>query len=144
MLVLQQATAIATHMVKEWGMSEKFGLRTVDGNSGSMFPANELGPSTTEVLDNEIKRILQESYDRAKKILVQHSKEHKALAEALIKYETLDADDVKGLLAEGIPIRLKNNPKDSSPSNLPSGSGGSSKAGSKSSPPLDKPQCLPH
>lgn len=42
---------------------------------------------------------MTESYERAKSILKTHSKEHKALAEALIKYETLDADDVKSILA---------------------------------------------
>jgi hypothetical protein len=57
-----------------------------------------LGPSTNELIDSEIKRLLQESYDRAKSILKLHHKELKALAEALIMYETLDADDVKAIL----------------------------------------------
>ncbi len=92
---LKQATSIATHMVKEWGMSEKVGLRTVEDNSKSLVPMNDLGPHTTELMDSEIKRILQESYERAKLILKIHAKEHKALAEALMMYETLDADDVK-------------------------------------------------
>lgn len=50
-------------------------------------------------VDHEIKRILSESYERAKLILKTHSKEHKALAEALLKYETLDAEDIKAILA---------------------------------------------
>lgn len=50
-------------------------------------------------MDAEIKRILNESYERAKTILKTRAKEHKALAEALIKYETLDADDIKTILA---------------------------------------------
>lgn len=41
---------------------------------------------------------MMESYERAKSILKTHAKEHKALAEALIKYETLDAEDVKSIL----------------------------------------------
>lgn len=52
-------------------------------------------------IDSEINRILMESYDRAKSILKTHAKEHKALAEALLKYETLDATDVKSILAGG-------------------------------------------
>ncbi|KAI5723538.1 hypothetical protein M8J76_007741 [Diaphorina citri] len=64
---LVQATSIATHMVREFGMSEKAGLRS-------------------------------ESYERAKAILKAHSKEHKLLAEALLKYETLDIDDIKSIL----------------------------------------------
>lgn len=53
-------------------------------------------------IDSEIKRILNESYERAKTILVTHSKEHKALAEALLKYETLDAEDIKTILNGGV------------------------------------------
>lgn len=49
-------------------------------------------------IDAEIKRIMTESYDRAKSILKIHAKEHRALAEALLKYETLDAEDIKSIL----------------------------------------------
>lgn len=49
-------------------------------------------------IDSEIKRIMTESYERAKSILKTHAKEHKALAEALLKYETLDAEDIKSIL----------------------------------------------
>lgn len=51
-------------------------------------------------MDTEIKKILTDSYERAKNILKLHAKEHKALAEALLKYETLDADDIKAILGE--------------------------------------------
>lgn len=96
---LKQATAIATNMVKEWGMSEKVGLRTFDSKDGSLINVNELSPSTTEAVDQEIKKILHDSYERAKAILKSHAKEHKQLAEALLKYETLEADDVKAILS---------------------------------------------
>ncbi|KAL1140406.1 hypothetical protein AAG570_000338 [Ranatra chinensis] len=95
---LKQATSIATHMVKEWGMSEQVGLRTHDVNSKSLVTVNELSPATTEQIDSEIRRLLQESYERAKTILRAHQKEHKLLAEALLKYETLDADDIKSIM----------------------------------------------
>jgi len=100
---LKQATAIASHMVKEWGMSDKVGLRAIEDNSKSLVAVNDLGPNTSELIDQEIKRLLQESYDRAKMILKIHAKEHKALADALIKYETLDADDVKAILSGQCP-----------------------------------------
>ncbi|XP_030385817.1 ATP-dependent zinc metalloprotease YME1 homolog isoform X3 [Scaptodrosophila lebanonensis] len=96
---LKQATSIATHMVKDWGMSDKVGLRTIETPKGLMA-AESLGPNTVEAVDAEIKRILSESYDRAKTILKKHTKEHKALAEALLKYETLDADDIKAILSD--------------------------------------------
>ncbi|XP_060656532.1 ATP-dependent zinc metalloprotease YME1L isoform X2 [Drosophila nasuta] len=94
---LKQATAIATHMVKDWGMSEKVGLRTIESAKG-LGSGETLGPNTVEAVDTEIKRILSDSYERAKAILKKHTKEHKALAEALLKYETLDADDIKAIL----------------------------------------------
>ncbi|XP_053962107.1 ATP-dependent zinc metalloprotease YME1L isoform X1 [Anastrepha ludens] len=94
---LKQATSIATHMVKDWGMSEKVGLRTFDSAKG-LIAAESLGPNTVEIVDLEIKRILNESYERAKAILKKHTREHKALAEALLKYETLDAEDIKAIM----------------------------------------------
>ncbi|KAH8233700.1 hypothetical protein KR026_011524, partial [Drosophila bipectinata] len=94
---LKQATTIATHMVRDWGMSDKVGLRTIEVPKG-LGAGETLGPNTVEAVDAEIKRILSDSYERAKAILRKHTKEHKALAEALLKYETLDADDIKAIL----------------------------------------------
>lgn len=54
---------------------------------------------TGSKVDAEIKKILSDSYDRAKIILKAHAKEHKALAEALLKYETLDAEDIKAIMS---------------------------------------------
>nr|XP_017003101.2 ATP-dependent zinc metalloprotease YME1L isoform X2 [Drosophila takahashii] len=96
---LKQATSIATHMVRDWGMSDKVGLRTIEAAKG-LGTGDTLGPNTIEAVDAEIKRILSDSYERAKAILRKHTKEHKALAEALLKYETLDADDIKAILNE--------------------------------------------
>ncbi|KAJ0170374.1 hypothetical protein K1T71_014302 [Dendrolimus kikuchii] len=57
----------------------------------------------------EIKKILSDSYERAKAILRTHAKEHKALAEALLKYETLDADDIKAIM-NGDKIKVERRP----------------------------------
>ena len=104
---LKQATQIASHMVKDWGMSEKIGLRTLPENTKAFF-YEPLGPSTNELVDFEIKRILNESFDRARTILKAHAKEHRALAEALLKYETLDADDIKAIMSDKPPgIEMK-------------------------------------
>ncbi|KAK7086991.1 ATP-dependent zinc metalloprotease yme1l1 [Halocaridina rubra] len=101
---LKQATNIATHMVKDLGMSDNVGLRTFEDNSNQLISTGDsLGHTTKEAIDSEIKKLLQESYERAKAILKTHSKEHKALAEALMKYETLDADDIKAIL-NGRPV----------------------------------------
>ncbi|XP_058810059.1 ATP-dependent zinc metalloprotease YME1L [Phymastichus coffea] len=87
------ATQTAEAMVKTYGMSEKVGFRVHRDMNRSGYST-----STRELIDNEVKRLLQESYDRAKTILKIHSKEHKLLAEALLKYETLDAEDVKAII----------------------------------------------
>ncbi|KAG8182651.1 hypothetical protein JTE90_022474 [Oedothorax gibbosus] len=102
---LKQATAIATHMVKDWGMSEKAGIRTYDEDHNSLVVVSELSSTTTEIIDAEIKRILSDSYERAKNILKIHCKEHKLIAEALLKFETLDANDVQELLTDNVMTR---------------------------------------
>jgi len=104
----QAATTIATAMVKRWGMSEKVGVRVFhdeDVDTGlSFLKLNEVGPLTTDVVDTEIRRLLQESYERARVILKTHHAEHRSLAMALIKHETLDYEDIKAIV-EGKPLK---------------------------------------
>ncbi|RWS27526.1 ATP-dependent zinc metalloprotease YME1-like protein [Leptotrombidium deliense] len=100
---LKEATGMATRMVKDFGMSDKVGFRTFEEDKNNIFGKNELSDNTADVIDTEIKRILQESYERAKNILKTHSKEHKLVAEALLKYETLDFDDLKAVLQGNEP-----------------------------------------
>ncbi|KAK7092223.1 ATP-dependent zinc metalloprotease YME1L-like [Littorina saxatilis] len=105
----QSATRIATAMVKSFGMSEKVGMRTFDNGDGvdsglSMVRVNEVSPAIQEQVDMEIKRLLQESYDRARTILRSHTAEHKALATALLQYETLDKEDIAAII-EGRMIK---------------------------------------
>lgn len=98
---LVEATKIAEMMVKNYGMSDKVGLRSMLENNKKFFSNDSTySPSTNELIDNEVKRILQESFERAKAILKTHAKEHKQLAEALLQYETLDAGDVAAIANE--------------------------------------------
>lgn len=91
-------------MVKDLGMSDRVGLRTFEDGSNQLIGTGDaLGQSTKEAIDIEIKKLLQDSYERAKNILKAHAREHKALADALMKYETLDADDIKAIL-DGRPV----------------------------------------
>lgn len=114
-----QATSIASAMVKQFGMSEKVGVRVFheeDADTGmGLVKFNEVGPATTELVDNEIKRLLQESYERAKVVLKTHQAEHKSLITALMSNETLDAEEVKAIL-DGKTVSPKSkysNPKTS-------------------------------
>ncbi|XP_053389355.1 ATP-dependent zinc metalloprotease YME1 homolog [Mercenaria mercenaria] len=98
----QSATRIATMMVKKLGMSEKVGQRVhndpaMDGGN-SFIQVNDLSPEMQHIIDLEINRILAESYARATEILKSHHKEHLLLSEALMKYETLDKDEIKAVI----------------------------------------------
>ena len=82
-------------MVESLGMSDKFGLRV------KIKQDDDLGNNTNEVRDNEINKILNDSYKRAMDILSSRRKEMDELAQALLKYETLDAKDVESILGPG-------------------------------------------
>ncbi|XP_055342107.1 ATP-dependent zinc metalloprotease YME1L-like [Paramacrobiotus metropolitanus] len=106
---LKKASELASRMVKMFGMSEKVGLRYYgDDDERSVFSAGkDLAPTTAEAIDAEIKKILQDSYERARNILKQHAKEHRLLAEALLEYETLDADDIRTVISGKILNKKK-------------------------------------
>jgi len=93
---LQNATRMSEQMVKYLGMSEKMGLRVMDDNK-------EPSPATKELVDSEVNRLLDDSYKRAITILTVHRKELYLLAEALLKYETLDAEDIKAIVEHKKP-----------------------------------------
>jgi len=97
---LEQANGIAEGMIKRLGMSEKLGLRVIREQEGIFGSggASELAPNTLEAVDAEIKGLLNSSYSRAQKILQAHRTELDQLAEALLKYETLDSEDVKSIV----------------------------------------------
>ncbi|UMM22568.1 hypothetical protein L5515_003719 [Caenorhabditis briggsae] len=97
---LSKATQLAVQMVKVFGMSDKVGLRdyTADDKDSALVKVSDLSPQTAELIDGEINRVLQESYKRAKDILTTKKKEHQLLAEALLEYETLSAEEVKRVI----------------------------------------------
>lgn len=88
---LANATRLAKNMVMAWGMSDDVGLLAYSDR-------HQMGPETANLVDLEVKVLLQESYERAKRILFLHQKEHKKLAEALLKYETLNAEEITAIM----------------------------------------------
>uniref|UniRef100_A0A915C4K5 AAA+ ATPase domain-containing protein n=1 Tax=Parascaris univalens TaxID=6257 RepID=A0A915C4K5_PARUN len=99
---LRKATQLATKMVKTFGMSDRVGLRDFSPDDNNTFiMVNDLSPQMAELIDQEISRLLTDSYGRAKEILTKHKKEHKLLAEALLEYETLASEEVKELFENG-------------------------------------------
>ena len=100
---IQQATEIARRMIMEWGMSEKLGFVRY-GNDGSggwfgdMAGGREYSDRTADLIDSEIKKIMDEAYEDVKKIILDHREEMESLEQALMKYETLDGDEVKQII----------------------------------------------
>uniref|UniRef100_A0AAR2KQT4 ATP-dependent zinc metalloprotease YME1L1 n=1 Tax=Pygocentrus nattereri TaxID=42514 RepID=A0AAR2KQT4_PYGNA len=85
------ATKIAKMMVTRFGMSDKLGVMTYSDLS-------KHSPETQAAVEQEVRVLLQDSYERAKKLLKTYSKEHKKLADALLTYETLDAKEIQMVL----------------------------------------------
>ncbi|OAF71568.1 hypothetical protein A3Q56_00695 [Intoshia linei] len=91
---LKQATAIASAMIKQYGMSTKVGLRYFE-SSDSEILASE---SCKQLMDAEIKQILDESYDRAQKIIKEKWPQFLKLVDQLIDQESLNIDQIKDIL----------------------------------------------
>jgi cell division protease FtsH len=96
---LQQVTEIARRMVLRWGMSEKLGpISFVAPQDDGLPPAFHHQPyseTTSEMIDAEVRRIVEESHREADRLLSQHRAELDALAAALLKAEALDAQEIR-------------------------------------------------
>ena len=104
---IQMATNLARDMVTRWGMSDAVGPIEYGEPEGESFlgyssgrPARMSG-KTAELIDDEIKRIVEGGLDRAKHVLSVHIDQLHALAGALLDYETLSGDEIKKLLDDG-------------------------------------------
>jgi cell division protease FtsH len=114
---IRGATRLARKMVCEWGMSDKLGFIEYGEREESVFVGRDMGQkpqfseATSREIDHEVRRIVDDCYTRASKIL--HEKKDKLiiLAKALLEYETLDGNHVKEILQHG---QLMNPPKKSS------------------------------
>ncbi|HYO89120.1 MAG TPA: ATP-dependent zinc metalloprotease FtsH [Candidatus Limnocylindrales bacterium] len=102
---IQAATARARMMVTQFGMSETLGPRSFGGASGSLFLGRDLyeqrdySEQAAEDIDNEVKRILQTGYQRAKATLTEHRDKLDHLATLLIEVETLDRTQFEALMS---------------------------------------------
>ncbi|XP_078136284.1 ATP-dependent zinc metalloprotease YME1L1-like isoform X2 [Sander vitreus] len=85
------ATKIAKMMVTRFGMSDKLGVMTYGD-------VTKQSPETQAAIEQEVRALLKDSYERAKNILKTYNKEHKKLADALLAYETLNAKEIQMVL----------------------------------------------
>ncbi|MCC6322474.1 MAG: ATP-dependent zinc metalloprotease FtsH [Phycisphaerales bacterium] len=97
---IAMVTDLARNMILEWGMSEKLGfIRYAPVDTREMqLPEKAYSDATAAMIDAEIRRMVDEAYAEAKKLIDENWDKVVAVAEALLKYETLGADEVKRLL----------------------------------------------
>jgi cell division protease FtsH len=112
---IEQATEMARKMVCEWGMSETLGPLTYGKKEEQIFLGKEFNrhqdysEATALKIDAEIKRIVTEQYERAKRTLTDNREILNRVAEALLEYEVLDAEQLKALV-EGRPVQVRTAP----------------------------------
>jgi cell division protease FtsH len=96
----ERATRLARNMVTQWGMSEELGPMVYGEREHEPFLGREImrqtnvSEETARTIDGVVRALVEENYDRAKKILEEHMDQLHLLAKALIKYETLDSKDI--------------------------------------------------
>src|SRR3954449_1062695 len=106
---ISYATSLARDMVTRWGMSDALGpLQYAEADEEvflgySVNRQRNMSDETARAIDKEIRRIVDQGYDRAKHVLKEHREELETLAKALLEYETLSGDEITKLLA-GEPI----------------------------------------
>jgi cell division protease FtsH len=111
---IQMATKLAKDMVTKFGMSEKLGPLTYGENEDEVFLGRSItrqqhmSEETTNKVDLEIKRIVDEAYQKAKKILTEKIDDLHKLAKALILYETLSGDEIRDLILKNTQPKREN------------------------------------
>ncbi len=98
---IQQASALSRAMIMRWGMSDKIGnIDYAEAHEG--YSGNTAGFSvsahTKEMIEEEVKRFIQEAYDRAHQILTERKDEWERLAQGLLEYETLTGEEIKRVM----------------------------------------------
>jgi cell division protease FtsH len=142
---IRQATGIARSMVCSWGMSEKLGMVEYGEGDSAVFLARDLGRgrnysgATAKIIDEEVKRLIDEAYEKARHILLTHRDKLDAIAHALLEYETLDGSHIREIMEHG---HMVNPPQRGSkpPPPPPAGASGESRAPSG---PEEEPGGLP-
>lgn len=107
---IQKATEIARNMVTKWGLSEKLGPLTLGNDDEEVFLGHsitrhkEVSEATSNMVDSEVRSIIDRNYQRAVQILKDKIEVLHAMADALVKYETIDADQITDMM-QGKPAR---------------------------------------
>ena len=120
---IEQATKLARAMVTRWGFSDKLGTVAYGENQEEVFLGHSVARSqnvseeTARIIDAEVKRIVGQGWDEARRILTEKAGDHEKLSQALLEYETLSGEEIKDLLEKGVaPNRDENNFPNAGPS----------------------------
>jgi cell division protease FtsH len=133
---IHRATAIARSMVTKWGLSERLGPLTYSEDEQEVFLGHSVtqhknvSDETTHLIDEEVRNIIDRNYQRAKRLLTENMEKLHSMAKALIKYETVDIDQIDDIMA-GRPPRP---PKDWDEEERGSGGGRKAAAGPSAAP----------
>lgn len=112
----ERATQMARDMVTRYGMSDSMGVMVYAENEGDPFLGRSLtrtshiSEETMRAVDNEIRRILEEQYTTARKLIEDNADKVEAMAQALLKWETIDADQIDDIMAGKPPREPKVSP----------------------------------
>jgi cell division protease FtsH len=104
---IQQATSIARSMVCQWGMSDKLGMVQYGNDQDHLFMGRDMvqrkdySEFTAQEIDTEVKRIINESYDRSKDLIEKYRDKLEIIANALLEYESLDGTQVTEIVNTG-------------------------------------------
>jgi cell division protease FtsH len=106
---IKRATELARNMVTKWGLSERLGPLTYSEEDGEVFLGHSVtqhknvSDETAHAIDGEIRAIIDRNYVRAQSILKENLEKLHLMAEALIKYETIDSDQISDIMAGKAP-----------------------------------------
>jgi cell division protease FtsH len=141
---IERATAIARNMVTKWGLSDKLGPLAYSEDDGEVFlgksvtQTKHVSDDTANAIDREIREVIDRNYKLAKNILEERLSTLHAMAEALIKYETIDSDQLKRLM-QGEEPGVPSNWTDGKPPAPPPGSKSANASGTAQPPGDPKP-----
>jgi cell division protease FtsH len=102
---IERATELARNMVTKWGLSDKLGPLTYSEETGEVFLGRsvtqhkQVSDVTAHAIDEEVRRVIEGNYQRARQILTSSLERLHAMADALIKYETIDEEQLKDIMA---------------------------------------------
>ncbi|MGH8294383.1 MAG: ATP-dependent zinc metalloprotease FtsH [Steroidobacteraceae bacterium] len=102
---IERATELARNMVTKWGLSDKLGPLTYSEESGEVFLGRsvtqhkQVSDVTAHAIDEEVRRVIENNYQRARQVLTSALEKLHAMADALIRYETLDEEQLKDIMA---------------------------------------------